>query len=133
MDSPYDAQSMRPLRANSRDKVSNRTRLLPAGIDMRSATGRRYRELVRSYRSELGRDLSDVDEALVKQAASLTLAAERLSTDVVKGAVIDSDALVRISSEARRILAVLRAKASKAKAARPAWSPLLARHGGSEA
>jgi hypothetical protein len=43
--------------------------------------------------------LSEVDQNLVKQAANLVLAAERFQLDVVNGATVDPDALVRGSSE----------------------------------
>ena len=93
---------------------------------MRSAAGRRFRHLVQSYGAELGGALSEVDQSLVKQAASLTLAAERLSSEVVNGAPIDSDSLIRISGESRRILAALRGKAAKNKPAAPSLAEYLA-------
>jgi hypothetical protein len=43
----------------------------------------------------------------------------RTSGDIVKGAAIDPDALIRINSEARRVLGLLRSKSVKAKPAAP--------------
>jgi hypothetical protein len=85
------------------DRVSN-GRLVPGRIDLRSAHGRRMRRLVEAYTAELGDDveLSEVDQALIRQAASLTLASERLAAEVVGGQPINGDQLVRISSELRR-------------------------------
>jgi hypothetical protein len=77
----------------------------------------RFRDLVKAYSQGLGGELSEVDQNLVRQAASLTLAAEILSSDVVNGKAIDADALVRINSEARRVLGMLRAKAEANKPA----------------
>jgi hypothetical protein len=67
--------------------------------------------------AELGGQLSEVDQNLLRQAANLVLAAERFQLDVVNGATIHPNALVRVSSEARRILGMLRAKAQKNKPA----------------
>jgi hypothetical protein len=116
----------RRARSSACDKVSN-GRLLPKSVDLRTASGRRFRHLVQSLTEELGGNLGEVDQNLVRQAASLTLAAERLSSDIVNGAAFDSDALVRINSELRRVLAALRAKAAKNKPAGPTLADFIAR------
>jgi hypothetical protein len=53
---------------------------------------------------------------LVKQAATLTLAAESRAAAIVLGEHVDGDKLIRLSGEARRILTHL----SKRAGARPA-------------
>jgi hypothetical protein len=58
----------------------------------------------------LGGLLGVVDQNLVRQAANLVLVAEKFQLDVVNGAEVDPDALVRVSSEACRILGMLRSK-----------------------
>jgi hypothetical protein len=103
----------------------------PSGLEMPRADGRtiaakRFRSLCEAFTAELGGQLSEVDQNLVKQAAGLVLASERFQLDVVSGATIDPDALVRISSEARRILGMLRAKAQKSKPAGPTIAEYIA-------
>jgi hypothetical protein len=75
--------------------------------DGRTIAARRFRELVESFEKELGGKLSEVDQSLVRQAANLVQVSERLQADVIAGAQVDADAMVRISSEARRILGML--------------------------
>jgi hypothetical protein len=86
-------------------------------LDGRTVSARRYRQLVESFESEIGNNLSAADVSLVRQAASLTLAAEALQADIGAGKPVDTDALVRVSSEARRVLGMLHSKADKAKPA----------------
>jgi len=43
----------------------------------------------------------------------MTLAVEQMTADVVGGKPVDADALVRVNSEARRLLETLRVKAAK--------------------
>jgi hypothetical protein len=66
-------------------------------------------ELFQAMSAELG-TLSAIDHALLKQACLLLARSERLKR------ARDADAAVRLSSEARRILASLRKHATPAKA-----------------
>jgi hypothetical protein len=54
----------------TRSAVSNRSRLLD-GVDGRTASARRYRDLCRAFEEELGGSLTEVELGLVKQAATL--------------------------------------------------------------
>ena len=83
--------------------------------DGRTVASRRFRQLVEEFERELGGELSEVDRSLVRQAANLVQLNERISADVAAGAQVDADALVRVSSEMRRVLSVIRAKATKRK------------------
>jgi hypothetical protein len=109
-----------------------RPRHTPSGLELPRTDGRtiaakRFRQLCEAFTTELGGQLSEVDQNLVKQAANLVLAAERFQLDVVSGATVDSDALVRVSSEARRILGMLRSKTAKNKPAGPTLADYVAR------
>jgi hypothetical protein len=53
---------------------------------------------------------------LVKQAAALALRAESMQADIVSGEAVDHDSLIRLSSEARRILSSIKRRAEKPKA-----------------
>jgi hypothetical protein len=100
----------------TRSAVSNRSRLLE-GVDGRTASARRYRDLCRAFEAELGGPLNEVELGLVKQAATLTLRAEQMQGAVVRGEMVNSDQLIRLSGTARRILNSIAAKASKRKPA----------------
>lgn len=102
----------------TRSKVSNGTRLL-ANVDLRSSSARRFRDLVRSFEAELGGQLSELERGMVKQAAALSLKTEQMQEAIVRGDTVDSDALIRLSSEARRILTSLRKRTGRANAAAP--------------
>jgi hypothetical protein len=119
-------QPVRPPIARSsttnRSAVTNGTKLL-VGIDMRSPTARRYRDLVQAYSAEIGGDLSQTEMAMIKTAAGLAVQAEAMQADIVNGKIVDSDDLIRLSSEVRRILDAIAEKAGKRK---PAAVPTLA-------
>jgi hypothetical protein len=94
--------------------------------DGRTVASRRFRQLVEEFERELGGELSEVDRSLVRQAANLVQLNERISADVAAGAQVDADALVRVSSEMRRVLSVIRAKATKRKPDAPSLQDYLA-------
>lgn len=95
-----------------RSAVTNGSKAL-AGVDGRSATARRYRDLIADFANELGgtNQLTTAEQGLLRQAATLTLRAEQLAAAVVRGEAVDGDELIRLSGEARRILTSLRKRA----------------------
>src|SRR3712207_2332995 len=95
----------------NRSKVTNGTRLLE-GIDGRSPSARRYRDLVENFSHDLGgmAQLSEADRALVRQAASLTIRAEQLQAPIFRGEPVAPDELIRLTTTARRTLAGIRPK-----------------------
>jgi hypothetical protein len=101
--------------ATSRSKVSNGTRLLQ-NVDGRSSSARRFRDLVRAYEAEVGKDLTEVERGLIRQAAALTFKAETLQSDLVNGHPVDGDQLIRLTGTAKRILSALGEKAAKRNA-----------------
>jgi hypothetical protein len=110
----------------NRSAVTNGSKLL-VGIDGRSPTARRFRDLVQAYKAEIGGDLSQTEMAMIKTAASLAIQAELMQADIVNGKMVDSGDLIRLSSEARRILDAIGEKASKRKPAAPKLAEYLAR------
>jgi hypothetical protein len=94
-------------------------------LDGRKVAARRYRQLIETFEADLGGQLSTADVALVRQTAGLTLASEMMQADVAAGKRVDPDELVRVSSEARRCLEMLRTKVVKNK---PAGQDALAAH-----
>jgi len=89
----------------SRSRIANRSALLP-NVDGRTATARRFRDLVLDFTDDLGGDaaLSHADRALVKLAASITVKAEALSAAIVRGEAVREAEVVRLANSAARIL-----------------------------
>ena len=82
--------------------------LLPRGLDGRSAPARRYRDLILQFShgiaGERGAPLNPAELALVKQAAAITVRAEALQADIVRGKPVSDEDVVRLSNSAIRIL-----------------------------
>jgi hypothetical protein len=116
---------IKPTSATVRSRVSNRSRILP-GVDGRSATARRFRDICRSYELEAGGDVSEVERDLIRQAAGLVVRGEQMQAALIRGEPVNNDELVRISSTAKRLLETIRAKADKRKPARPTFSEYIA-------
>jgi hypothetical protein len=103
-------------RSTNRSAVTNGSKLL-VGIDGRSPTARRFRDLMQAFEAEIGGDLSQSDMAMVKQAAALAIQAEQMQADIVNGKPVDSDVLIRISGMAKRLIAEIADRAGKRKPA----------------
>jgi hypothetical protein len=87
--------------------------------DGRTTASRRFKALVETYAAELGGPLGEAEQALISMATALTMAGEALAADIASGKQVDPDSMVRINSEARRVLASLRERAAKSKPPRP--------------
>ncbi len=87
-----------------RSAITNGTSL---GVDKRTATGRRYRDLISEFSREVagGEQLTQAEMVLVRQAAAITIRMEILQVEIVNGssATADED-LVRLSNSLARIL-----------------------------
>jgi hypothetical protein len=106
---------------------------LPAGIDGRTSTARRFRDLVTELSIELGkgRQLTAGNRNSIRQVAAIQLRLEQLQARVVAGGDgVDNDALIRLSSESRRAFAALRRRVAKdnpSPEAPPSFSSLRSR------
>lgn len=92
-----------------RSAVTNGSRLFLEG-DERSPAARRLRDLIRSFSADFDGTLSEIDTALVRTAAALTLKSEQMQADLAAGRPVDSDALIRLASTSRRALAAVSAR-----------------------
>ncbi len=103
-------------KGQGRSAISNGSRLLE-GIDGRSVGARRFRDLMVAFAEPYGglAALSEPDQALVRQAASLTLESERLQAAIARGEPVDGDLLIRLASEARRALKGLKGHEAPSK------------------
>jgi hypothetical protein len=87
-----------------------------SGPDGRTQGARRLKALIVSYSADLG-ELNQVDKALVRTAAVLTLKLEIIENDLAAGKPVDADELIRLASTSRRALAAVSAKAVDRKPA----------------
>jgi hypothetical protein len=92
------------------------------------ARRRRLNWLVRELARDCGFDPNDVtlaERGVLHQAAAFLLQVEVSSDALVRGAVVDDDTMIRLASEARRLLAGLRQRGkAEASPSPPPWSPL---------
>jgi hypothetical protein len=96
------------------------------------ARRRRLNALVRELARDLGFDIQAVtraEQAVLQQAATLLLQVEISQAELVGEGTVSPDTVIRLSSEARRLLAGLRTRAGQdaARQSPRPWSPLRAR------
>jgi hypothetical protein len=97
----------------TRSMVTNRSKLI-SGVDGRSSVARRFRDLIADCVRECGNvALSPAELGMVRQAAAIMLRGEQLQAAIVLGQPVLADELIRLSSEARRILSSLRRRHSQ--------------------
>ena len=117
----------RPSR--TRSAVSNGSRMHPKGVDGRSTQARRFKDLVASFAASLGDDasLNEVDRALIRNAAALTVQCERLQAAAVAGLEVNSEEMTRLANSSARILTALKLKRQRRDQA-PSIAEIAARH-----
>lgn len=88
--SPVARNAVAARPATSCSRITNGKQLL-AGIDGRSAEARRYRDLAMSFADDCGGSaaLTEAQRALVRQAADLTMRAEKLQGAMIRGEDVD--------------------------------------------
>lgn len=103
-----------------RSRVTNGKQLL-ANVDGRTADARRYRDLCLSLVDDLGgeTDLTEVQRALVRQAAAMIVQSERLQSAVLRGELVDCEQLTRLANVATRIFSRLGIKRHQAPSLNP--------------
>ena len=121
------SQQVARHRKQGRSRVTNGTRTL-IGVKGSSKFGRRYRDIVDLYTREIGGVLTETELAMVRQAAALAIQGEQLQARIINGEVVNTDDLIRVGSEARRLVAALVEKAGKRKPTGPTLSQLMAEH-----
>ncbi len=86
----------RSVNKKSRSAMTNgaRRHLHPEGIDGRSTDARRFKDLIAGFAAPYGGEavLTVAEQALVRNAAALTLKLEQMQADAVAGRPIDSAA-----------------------------------------
>jgi hypothetical protein len=93
-----------PMRPDQRSRITNHKDLLP-GLDGRSASARRFRDLMHSYLSDMGglEHCSEIKLGLLRRLAAATVQAELLEAAMVRGEKVDVGTLCTLASTAVRI------------------------------
>ena len=92
------------LPSRTRSAVTNHKDLLP-GLDGRSASARRFRDLVNAFVADMGGldCCSEIKLGLVRRLAATTVQAEMLEARMVNGEAIDVSQLCTLASTTVRI------------------------------
>lgn len=99
--------------ARSRSKISNGSWRLQ-NVDGRSSIGRRYRDLCQAYAAQIGGELTVLNRELVETAAGLAMRSALIRSAIARGELTEDDQ-VRVSSELRRVQAMIAARAEQNK------------------
>lgn len=124
------AQANERARLSGRSAVSNGTRLFlqKRGIDYRTLTVRRFKDLIRAY-SEEYEVVSEADTSLIRMAAGLTLKSEQLQAAMVRGEHVKEDDLIRLTGTTHRVLSTLKRRANASAPPAPlSFAEQLAQH-----
>jgi hypothetical protein len=100
---PSDRPSITRLPPTARSRVGNGSDVL-AGVDQRSATFRRYRDILASLCADMGGDPSEAQMQIARRAASLSVWCEAADTAAVNGQPFDIAAYTTASNSLRRLL-----------------------------
>jgi hypothetical protein len=100
----HGIQAVEDRPSKTRSKMTNRLLSLRA-IDGRSAEARRYRDLCEGFAAAFGTTPPGEREmALIRQAAALTVQAEKLQSAIVRGEDVDLEQLTRLTNVTTRTL-----------------------------
>lgn len=88
----------------ARSRVGNGSAVL-AGVDGRSGTFRRYRDILASLISDMGGDPTEAQLQIARRAAALGVWCEEQDAAAANGAALDISAYTTASNSLRRLLA----------------------------
>jgi hypothetical protein len=105
-----DIKPIAPKQRAHRSSVSNGSRLFAvAGLDGRTQTARRFRDLIEEISNDLGGPdlLSEGQRQLIRRAASLSIMAEAIEADMARDMDFDVLAYGTIADRLRRLFETL--------------------------
>ena len=104
MESPADRPANGAAAPALRSRVTNHRDLLP-GLDGRTASARRYRDLVNAFVADMGGPdrCSDIKLGLLRRLAAVTVQAEVLEAKMVNGEQVDIGTLCVLASTTVRL------------------------------
>lgn len=104
--SPVTSPSHASRKDYGRSRVTNGSASLP-GVDGRSATARRYRDLIEALMSEQPHPVSEAVKLQVRAAASMQVHVEDLTARMARGEQVPAEEMTRAANGAIRALASL--------------------------
>jgi hypothetical protein len=110
--------------SSSRSAVANRP-LHTKGVDHRTASARRFRDICQSLIADLGGDVSESQMLLVRQAAMVGLTVERMQMTIVSGGAADPELIIRLANTQTRSLQELGLGLKRGRGAAPSGSSAL--------
>jgi hypothetical protein len=122
-----DANAERP--STIRSRVTNGSKMVH-GLDGRTASARRFRDLQIAYAGDLGgpENLGEAQRALIAQTATLQVQAERVQAAVLRGEQIDAEQLTRLANSVARNLVRLGLKGNNRRDTTPSLADIIAEH-----
>ena len=118
METATEIPPIAPNQRAHRSAVSNGTRLFCVdGLDGRSQTARRFRDLVETFGNDLGGQdlLSEGQRQLIRRAATLSIMAEAMEADVCRNMAFDIEFLWNSDGSAWPVFATSRSRAADAR------------------
>ena len=110
MEISHDNSPLAGTQRCHRSSVSNGARLFSVkGLDGRTGTARRYRDLIDSVTADLGGQdhISELERQLIRRHAAIAVAAEALEADLVRDMPVDLNNLGILVDRQRRIAETL--------------------------
>lgn len=103
------AVSLSGRHTNNRSQVTNGKKLFVTEVNLQTATGRRWRDLVELTALDLGGPdkLTQLQKQLIRRAASLGVACETMEAQLVQELPVDLSAYGQLSDRLRRICETL--------------------------
>jgi hypothetical protein len=78
-----------------------------AGVDMRSIEAKRFVRDCRAVAGEIGPGIGEIGRGLVRQFVANRLHSQAVEAAIVKGETVNTDEIIRLSSESRRLMEAL--------------------------
>lgn len=103
-----------PATACGKSRVTNGSAVLP-GVDGRSMTARRYRDLIQALTAEQEGPLTTALELQIRAAAAMQVHVEEMTARMARGEPVAAEEMSRAANGAVRALAALRPRAPARK------------------
>jgi hypothetical protein len=82
-------------------------RLVLSGVDGRTTSARRFKEIIASLSADLGGDLTEAQKAIAARAATMAVWCEQAETEFANGGDFDVTTFATVANALRRLLADL--------------------------
>lgn len=105
-ETPVSSAALASKSSSHRSRITNGSAML-AGVDGRSTTARRFRDLVEALTAEQPKPLTEAVRLQIRTAASLQVHVEELTSRMARGEVVSAEEMTRAANGAIRALSSL--------------------------